>query len=68
MENVMTMTKTKAKSVIIDGDIHGKLKRFCKGKSLKIGGVLEDLIEVYLDDYRGMQQKIDEYKDKNNKF
>ncbi len=48
MENVLTITNTKSKSVIINGDVHGKFKIFCKGKSLKIGGVIEDLIRLYL--------------------
>jgi len=62
MENEV-MTKTKSKSVIIDGDIHNKFKEFCKEKSLKIGGVIEDLIMAYLNDPKGLQKIIDEYKD-----
>jgi len=56
------MTKTKSKSVIIDGDIHNKFKEFCKEKSLKIGGVIEDLILVYLNNPKGFQKLIDEHK------
>jgi len=64
MENeVILMAKTKSKSVIIDGDIHNKFKEFCKEKSLKIGGVIEDLIVVYLNDPKSVQKLIDEYKD-----
>lgn len=63
MENVITMTKTKSKSVIIDGDIHSKFKSFCKGKSLKIGGVIEDLILIYLDNPKKIQKLIDEHKE-----
>ena len=64
MENdIVIMGKTKSKSVIIDGDIHNKFKEFCKEKSLKIGGVIEDLIVVYLNDPKGLQKLIDEYKD-----
>lgn len=63
MENVFTMTNTKSKSVIINGDVHGDFKLFCKGKSLKIGGVIEDLIKLYLSDPNRVQKLIDETKD-----
>lgn len=63
MENVLTMTNTKSKSVIINGDVHGDFKLFCKGKSLKIGGVIEDLIRLYLNDPKRLQKLIDEVKD-----
>jgi hypothetical protein len=49
--------------VIINGDVHGKFKLFCKGKSLKIGGVIEDLIRLYLHDPKRLQKLIDEVKD-----
>jgi hypothetical protein len=64
MNNVVTPTATKPKSVIIDGDLHGEFKMLCKGKSLKIGGVIEDLIRLYLSDPRGIQKAIDERKEK----
>lgn len=64
MEKALTMAKTKSKSVIIDGDLHGKFKTFCRGKSLKIGGVIEDLIKLYLDDPKTVRRMIDDYKDK----
>jgi len=63
MENVLTMANTKSKSVIINGDVHGDFKLFCKGKSLKIGGVIEDLIRLYLNDPKRLQKLIDEVKD-----
>jgi len=63
MEKVLTMVKTKSKSVIIDGDVHSRFKLFCKGKSLKIGGVIEDLIVLYLDNPKQVQKLIDEYKE-----
>jgi len=63
MENADTlMTKTKSKSVIIDGDIHNKFKGYCKEKNLKIGRVIEDLILVYLNDPKVSQKLIDEFK------
>ena len=64
MNNVATPTTTKPKSVIIDGELHGEFKMLCKGKSLKIGGVIEDLIRLYLSDPRGIQKVIDERKEK----
>jgi hypothetical protein len=39
----------KPKSIIIDGELHHKFKVFCKGKNLKIGGVAENLITLYMD-------------------
>ena len=62
MNNVLSMTKSK--SVIINGDVHGDFKSFCKGKSLKIGGVIEDLIKLYLDNPQKIQKLIDETKEK----
>lgn len=62
MDNVLTMTNVKSKSVIINGEIHGEFKVFCKGKSLKIGGVIEDLIRLYLNDPKEIQKLIDEKK------
>ena len=66
MNNIEMPTATKPKSVIIDGELHGKFKLLCKGKSLKIGGVIEDLIELYLGDPRGIQKVIDERKEQSN--
>jgi hypothetical protein len=66
MEKVLTMAKTKSKSVIIDGDVHGRFKLFCKGKSLKIGGVIEDLINLYLDNPSQIRKLIEDNKEKNS--
>lgn len=66
MENkLLTMVQQKSKSVIINADIHTRFKTFCKGKSLKIGGVIEDLISIYLDDPKTVQKLIDELKERN---
>lgn len=65
MTNVSTMVKQKSKSVIINADIHGEFKTFCKGKSLKIGGVIEDLIKIYLSDPRTIQKLIDKLEDED---
>lgn len=53
----------KPKSVIINGKLHNDLKIFCKGKSMKIGGVVEDLINLYLMEYKSIQTLIDKQKE-----
>ena len=63
MENELTMVNTKSKSIIIDGDLHYDFKIFCKGKNYKIGGVIEDLIKLYLNDPKTIRKLIDEYRD-----
>ena len=63
MENAITMNEVKSKSVIINGNVHFDFKKFCKGKSLKLGGVIEDLIILYLDNPQSIQKLIDEVKD-----
>jgi len=65
MKNIDIFTSTKPKSVIIDGDLHGKFKMLCKGKSLKIGGVIENLIILYLDNPKKIQTLIEEAKTVN---
>ena len=57
-------TSIKSKSIIIDGNIHYDFKTLCKGKSMKIGGVIEDLIRLYLDNPTHTQRLIDEVKEK----
>lgn len=57
------MAETKSKSIIVDGNLHSRFKILCKGKSLKIGGVVEDLIRLYLDDPKQLQKMIDESKE-----
>jgi len=63
MNNNEIRTITKPKSVIIDGELHGKFKLLCKGKSLKIGGVIEDLIRLYLNNPKNTQKQIDDFKE-----
>jgi hypothetical protein len=58
MKELITVNGTKPKSIIIDGDLHSKFKMLCKGKNLKIGGVIEDLIRAYLRDPNGIQRVI----------
>lgn len=61
----MNTNKTKPKSIIIDGGLHNKFKLFCMGKSMKIGGVVEDLIRLYLNNPKPIQKMVDElYDDK----
>jgi len=63
MEKTIGINGTKPKSVIIDGDLHNSFKLLCKGKSMKIGGVIEDLIKLYLYDPKNLQKMIDEIKE-----
>lgn len=58
MENLIVMSNVKPKSVIIDGEIHAQFKEYCNSKNLKIGKVVERLIEAYLSDNSGEIQKI----------
>jgi ERCC4-type nuclease len=58
--------ETKPKSIIIDGKLHSQFKMLCKGKSMKIGGVIEDLIRLYLRDPKETQKKIDELKEEES--
>ena len=63
MEKTISITATKPKSVIIDGDLHERFKRLCKGKSMKIGGVIEDLIRLYLSNPKEIQKLVEDHKD-----
>ena len=63
MEKTIGVNGTKPKSVIIDGTLHNNFKLLCKGKSMKIGGVIEDLIKLYLSDSKNVQKMIDEQKE-----
>jgi hypothetical protein len=55
----MENTKVGNKSVIISGNLHTDFKVMCKGKNLKIGGLIEDLIRVYLQNPQEVQKMID---------
>ena len=68
MEKTIIITETKPKSIIIDGNLHNRFKSICKGKSMKIGGVIEDLIKLYLRDPKNLQKMIDEMKDEKLVF
>jgi hypothetical protein len=63
MKDSKEFNETKLKSVIIDGNLHSRFKMLCKGKSLKIGGVIEDLIRFYLHNPKKVQSLIEESKD-----
>lgn len=69
MKDLLTINETKPKSVIIEGNLHNRFKLLCKGKSLKIGGVIEDLISLYLDNPKKIQELIERNKEIDyNKF
>lgn len=59
---MQTGNKKKSKSIIIDGDLHYKFKTRCKGKNQKIGGVIEDLITIYLEKPQKIQEIIEDVK------
>jgi len=60
MDKLQTFSVTKPKSIIIDGNLHYKFKTMCKGKSLKIGGVIENLITLYLNDPKKIHSMIED--------
>jgi len=68
MNNIEVPIATKPKSIIVDGDLHGRFKLLCKGKSLKIGGVIEDLIWLFLTDPKKIQSLIEQTKELTPKF
>lgn len=57
------MKEVKSKSIIVDGNLHNKFKVLCKGKSMKIGGVVENLIGLYIKYPKDVQKMIDESKE-----
>jgi len=59
----MEYIENKAKSIIIDGPLHDKFKIMCKGKGMKIGGLIENLIRLYMNDPKNIQKMIDELKE-----
>jgi hypothetical protein len=58
------MEENKSKSIIIDGVLHHKLKVFCRGKNMKIGGVVEELVKLYLYNPKQVHEMIENYNDK----
>lgn len=58
----MENNKRKSKSIIVNGELHEKFKVFCKGKNMKIGGVVEDLIQQYLSNYDVVRKLLEENK------
>ena len=68
MNNIEVPIATKPKSIIVDGNLHGRFKLLCKGKSLKIGGVIENLMRLYLKDPKWVQEVIDEHKKVSETF
>jgi hypothetical protein len=52
------------KSLIIDESLHYKLKIYCKGKNLKIGGLVENMIKAYLEDPKTFNNLIEKLNNK----
>jgi len=63
METNEIKAKASTKSIIIDGKLHYSFKMLCKGKSMKIGGLIEDLIRVYISNPKNTQKMIDDLKE-----
>jgi len=57
------MYENKSKSIIIDADVHNKLKVFCRNRCMKIGGLVEELINGYLKKPKEFQKLMDELND-----
>lgn len=55
--------KSTSKSVIIDGQLHAQMKKYCTGTKRKIGGVIENLIRLYLANPKETENLIDNLKD-----
>lgn len=51
--------ENKSKSVIVDGALHASMKKYCTGTKRKIGGLIEDLIKLYLSNPKEIQKQID---------
>lgn len=51
---------TKQKSIIIDGELHSRLKMYCLGKGLKIGSVVTELISLYIANPKKCNELIEE--------
>jgi hypothetical protein len=56
--------KELSKSIIIEGEVHSRFKVFCRGKNLKIGKVVEDLIKLFMKSPKEVQKLIDDNKEK----
>lgn len=62
MEKMLTINSAKPKSIIIDGELHNRFKVICKGKNLKIGGVIEDLVRLYINNPTKILLLVEELK------
>jgi len=58
------MEENKSKSIIIDGNLHQRLKVFCRGRNMKIGGVVEELVTLYLYNPKQIHEMIENFNDK----
>jgi hypothetical protein len=55
--------KSTSKSVIIDGKLHADMKEYCNKNKRKLGGVIENLIRLYLANPKETENLIDNLKD-----
>jgi hypothetical protein len=63
MNKIDTNLNYKPKSIIVGGEIHEKFKTLCKGKCMKIGAVVENLMFLYLTNSKEIQKLIDTLKE-----
>lgn len=66
MKELQINEELKPKSVIVDGGLHNQFKDYCRRKCMKIGGVVEDLMKLYLKNPIEMQKMIDTNNDKHS--
>ena len=61
-EELVEIPKGNSKSIIITKDVHDKFKVYCKKNNMKLGGLLENLIELFLDNPKEIIKKIEDLK------
>ena len=54
-------------SIIVDINSHSRFKTFCKNKGLKVGFVVEDLLQLFIDEYEMVRKLIETNKSKDRK-
>jgi len=55
--------KSDSKSVIINGQLHSEMKKYCMGSKRKIGGIIENLIRLYLSNPKETENLMDNLKE-----
>lgn len=55
----------KGTSIIVDIETHSRFKTFCKNKGLKVGFVVEDLLQLFIDEFEMVRKLIETNKTKD---